>query len=172
VLAAPGWTVPLSVTDAVLARASRLSADARGLTDLVSVAPGGLEPEIAARLMEGASAALDEAVERGVLVLAGAHVSFRHELARLAIEGAVAAGRRRALHVRLLEALESRSGADPARLAHHADAAGDATTRRCTVTQSGRRSNPNHGIPSRGADIPPLGPVAMSRCRRFWLTRP
>jgi predicted ATPase len=41
VLAAPGWTVPLSVTDAVLARVSRLSADARGLIDLVSVAPGG-----------------------------------------------------------------------------------------------------------------------------------
>ena len=46
----PGWTVPLSVTDAVLARVSRLSADARGLVDLVSVAPGGLEPEIAGRV--------------------------------------------------------------------------------------------------------------------------
>ena len=71
-------------------------------------------------------AALDEAVDRGVLVLSGSRVSFRHELARLAIEGAVAAGRRRELHVRLLEVLEARSVADPARLAHHAEAAGDA----------------------------------------------
>jgi DNA-binding CsgD family transcriptional regulator/tetratricopeptide (TPR) repeat protein len=126
VLAAPGWIVPLSVTDAVLARVSRLSSGARGLIDLVSMAPGGLEPEIAARLIDGAGAALDEAVERGVLVLAGTRVSFRHELARLAIDGTVAPGRRRELHARLLEALEARSGTDPARLAHHADAAGNA----------------------------------------------
>jgi DNA-binding CsgD family transcriptional regulator/tetratricopeptide (TPR) repeat protein len=126
VLAAPGWTVPLSVTDAVLARVSRLSAAARELVDLVSIAPGGLEPELAARLIDEAGAALDEAVERGVLVFADSRVSFRHELARLAIEGAVAAGRRRELNARLLQVLEAQSGTDPARLAHHAEAAGDA----------------------------------------------
>ncbi len=126
VLAEPGWTVPLSVTDAVLARVSRVSAEARALIDLVSVAPGGLEAEIAVPLIEGASASLDESVDRGVLVLAAGRVSFRHELARLAIEGAVAVGRRRELHARLLEALEARPRADLARLAHHAEAAGDA----------------------------------------------
>ena len=127
VLAAPSWTVPLSVTDAVLARVSRLSSDARGLVDLISVAPGGLELELAAQLTDGGmAAALDEAVERGVLVLAGSRVSFRHELARLAIEGTVAAGRRRELHARLLGALETRPGSDPARLVHHAESAGDA----------------------------------------------
>ena len=126
VLAAPGWTVPLSVTDAVLARASRVSAEARALIDLVSIAPGGLEPEIAAPLVDGASASLDESIDSGILVLAAGRMSFRHELARLAIEGAVAVGRRRVLHVRLLEVIEARAGADLARLAHHAEAAGDA----------------------------------------------
>jgi DNA-binding CsgD family transcriptional regulator/tetratricopeptide (TPR) repeat protein len=126
VLAAPGWTVPLSVTDAVLARVSRVSAGARGLIELVSVAPGGLEPEVATRLVDRASAALDEAVERGILVLGGGRMSFRHELARLAIEGSIPAGRRLDLHARLLDVLEAWTGADPARLAHHADAAGDA----------------------------------------------
>jgi DNA-binding CsgD family transcriptional regulator/tetratricopeptide (TPR) repeat protein len=125
VLAAPAWTVPLTVTDAVLARVSRVSVDARGLIDLVSVVPGGLEPEVAARLIEGAAAALDEAVERGVLVLFGSRVSFRHELARLAIEGTLAGGRRRELNARLVEVLEARADTDPARLAHHAEAAGD-----------------------------------------------
>jgi DNA-binding CsgD family transcriptional regulator/tetratricopeptide (TPR) repeat protein len=125
VLAAPGGSVPLSVTDAVLARVSRVSAGARALIDLVSIAPGGLEPEIAARLVDDAEAALDEAVERGILVLAAGRLSFRHELARLAIEGAVAVSRRRVLHARLLEVLESRPGADLARLAHHAEVAGD-----------------------------------------------
>ncbi len=127
VLAAPGWTVPLTVADAVLAHVSRVSAGARGLVDLVSIAPGGLEPEIAARLTEDAfDAALDEAVEHGVLVLADGRVRFRHELARLAVEEAVTPGRRRTLHARLLEALEAQSTPDPARLAHHADGAGNA----------------------------------------------
>jgi DNA-binding CsgD family transcriptional regulator len=126
VLAAPGWTVPLSVGDAVLARVSRLSSEARGLADLVSIAPGGLEAGVAARLVDSADQALDEAVERGVLVFAGGRLSFRHELARLAAEDAMPAGRRRGLQARLLEALEARPGVDPARLAHHAEAAGDA----------------------------------------------
>jgi DNA-binding CsgD family transcriptional regulator/tetratricopeptide (TPR) repeat protein len=68
---------------------------------------------------------LDESIERGILVLESGRVTFRHELARLAIEGAVAVGRRRTLHARLLEVLESQPGADLALLAHHAEAAGD-----------------------------------------------
>jgi DNA-binding CsgD family transcriptional regulator/tetratricopeptide (TPR) repeat protein len=125
VLAAPGAIVPLSVTDAVLARVSRLPEQARALVDLVSLAPGGLEPEIADQLLEGLGAALDEAVGRAVLVFSGSRVAFRHELARLAIEAAIAPGRRRELHAALLDRLESRPVPDPARLAHHAEAAGD-----------------------------------------------
>jgi tetratricopeptide (TPR) repeat protein len=60
-----------------------------------------------------------------VLVLAGDRLSFRHELARLAAEDAIPAGRWRRLQTRLLEALELRADVDPARLAHHADRAGD-----------------------------------------------
>jgi DNA-binding CsgD family transcriptional regulator/tetratricopeptide (TPR) repeat protein len=126
VLATPGWTVPLSVADAVLARVSRASPEARALIDLVSLAPGGLEPEIAVSLTGGASAPLDESIDRGILVLAAGRMSFRHELARLAVESAVPAGRARALHTRLLDVLETRPGSDRARLAHHAEAAGDA----------------------------------------------
>ena len=52
-------------------------------------------------------------------------VTFRHELARLAVEGSVPASRRRRLHGRILEQLELAGGVEPARLAHHADAAAD-----------------------------------------------
>jgi DNA-binding CsgD family transcriptional regulator/tetratricopeptide (TPR) repeat protein len=138
VLASPGWVVPLSVTDAVIARVSRLPAAARALVDLVSVAPGGLEPEIAEALLDGAGQALDEAVGRGVLVLPGARVSFRHELARLAIEAVIPPGRRRELNARLVELLEARPAPDPARLAHHAEAAGD-TTRALRYGQAAAR---------------------------------
>jgi tetratricopeptide (TPR) repeat protein len=51
--------------------------------------------------------------------------AFRHELARIAIEGQLGEERRRTLHRRALAALVARRGTDPARIAHHAEAAGD-----------------------------------------------
>ena len=54
-------------------------------------------------------------------------VSFRHELARLAVEESVAPHRKLELHRRALAALADPPGGGPdlARLAHHAEAAGD-----------------------------------------------
>lgn len=126
VMAAPGWTVPATVSDAVHARVARLSPSARDLLDLVSVAPAGVELELIEGLLPNAAEALDECADRGVLVISGERVAFRHELARLAVEDAVPPGTRRDLHLRLLEALEEKADTNTARLAHHADAAGDA----------------------------------------------
>ena len=55
-------------------------------------------------------------------------VAFRHELSRLTIEGTLAPYRSAVLHRAALAALQRPpAGApDPARLAHHAEAAGDA----------------------------------------------
>lgn len=125
VLAAPGWSVPQTVSDAVLARASRLDPAARRVVDAVAVDPGGLEPEIALTIAQEPAEALDQAVGRGMLVLAGERVAFRHELARLAIEAAIPETRRRRLHRQLLERLSPVPGGDAARLAHHAEAAGE-----------------------------------------------
>jgi DNA-binding CsgD family transcriptional regulator/tetratricopeptide (TPR) repeat protein len=127
VLAAPSWSVPQTVSDAVLARASRLSPAGRRILDTVSLDPGGLEPEIVLEVAAESAEALDEPLQRGMLVLSGAHIAFRHELARLAIEGAVPVSRRRRLHQRLLARLEQLPNTDTARLVHHAEAAGDAT---------------------------------------------
>jgi DNA-binding CsgD family transcriptional regulator/tetratricopeptide (TPR) repeat protein len=124
VLAAPGWTVPGTVADAVLARVARLSARARDLLELVSLSPGGLEPAIAGVIVDDATEALDECAERGVLVISDGRATFRHELARRAVEAAVPAGTARERQRRLLEVLETTDAADRARLAHHADAAG------------------------------------------------
>ena len=57
----------------------------------------------------------------------GGDVTFRHELARLAVAEQVPAARRMSLHRRMLAALRGRGRrpGDPARLAHHAEAAGD-----------------------------------------------
>ena len=77
-----------------------------------------------------APAQVDECVAAGMLQGQAGGVGFRHELARLAVERALGPGRRADLHGRALAALLTQPGAapDPARLAHHADGAGDGPT--------------------------------------------
>ena len=125
VLATPGATLPDTVSDAVLARVGRLSPQARDLLELVSVAPGGLETDVILDLIPQGGSALDESAERGVLVMDGNLVTFRHELARLAVEESVSIATKRLLHLRLLDVLESRPAIGGARLSHHAYEAGD-----------------------------------------------
>ena len=85
--------------------------------------------------------ALDEPLERGVLRPAGADVTFRHELARLAVAEQVPPARRLSLHRRILAALRSVPGpADHARLAHHAEEAGDADAVRAYAPQAAARA--------------------------------
>ena len=124
-LASPGEEIPTTVRLAVLARAGRLDPDTRAVVDAVSVVPGRAESWLVAAMSDAPSARLDSAVAAGVLVRAGDDVSFRHELARRAIEDDLSADQRRTLHARVLQGLQLRGGVDPARLAHHARAAGD-----------------------------------------------
>src|SRR5262249_34557740 len=61
----------------------------------------------------------------GILTARDASVAFRHELARLAVEEAIGPNRRLALNRAALAALESEPTPETARIAHHAEAAGD-----------------------------------------------
>ena len=128
VLAAGGERIPETVRDAVLARAARLSAPARGLLEAAAVVPGQVELWLLEALADELDDRVDECLASGVLRAGRSNVSFRHELARLAIEEAIAPNRRLALHRAAIEALAARGGQDVdfARLAHHAEAAGDA----------------------------------------------
>ena len=122
-LAAPG-TLPQTVCDAVLARVSRLDETGQRALELVALAGVRAEADLVGGLLRGGLAALDDPLARGLLRTSGDDVLFRHELARQAVLGEVPAGRAVHLHRRLLAALGDR-GADPARMAHHAEAAGD-----------------------------------------------
>jgi len=127
VLAAHGEGVPVTVRDAVLARAGRLSAAARETLDLTSLSPGGIEPWLIETCSPHAGSTLDECVSSGMLRVVRGRYAFRHELARCAVLEALAATRRRDLNRSVLAAMRTR-GVTPdllARLAHHAEAAED-----------------------------------------------
>ena len=124
VLAAGGDAVPRSVHDAVLSRTARLSAPAREALDVVALAGPRAELSLAGAVSPGSEAALDEALGAGVLQLQGDVLMFRHELARLAIVDEVPRLRAIGLHRQILQVLEGSPDADPARMAHHAEAGG------------------------------------------------
>lgn len=130
VLAAAPGALPASVRDAVRARCAALPEAVRTLVERVSIAPGGLELELLRRLEPQATAALDAAAAHGLLQVRLPRVEFRHELARLAVEQSLPAGRCVALHGELLEVLESDAGGSGtlARRVHHAAAAGRSGT--------------------------------------------
>jgi tetratricopeptide (TPR) repeat protein len=117
--------VPPSARDAVLARAARLSAEAREVLDVAALIGARVE----ARLLESVTgcppSVLDELLESGLLVGDGAWVRFRHEIARLAVAHAVAGHRGQVIHGLVLAALRSLGCDDDARMAFHAEAAVD-----------------------------------------------
>src|SRR5205814_114627 len=122
-LAASTEVVPPTVRDAVLARAASLPRRSRRVLDAVAVVPPRAELWLVEALCDGTNG-LDDCLACGMLVEDGTGVAFRHELARIAVEESVPAAARRDLHRGALRALEA-AGADVARLAHHAEAAGD-----------------------------------------------
>jgi ATP/maltotriose-dependent transcriptional regulator MalT len=126
-LAASGPSVPPTVRDAVLARASRLSPPAQALLEAVAIVPPRCELWLLEALVREELGHLDEALASGMLRSEDQAIAFRHELGRLALEEAIGPHRRLALHREALGALrDPPSGIpDPARLAHHAEAAGD-----------------------------------------------
>ncbi len=124
VIAARGTSVPRSVREAVLSRTARLSDLAHAVLDLVALAGPRTEVALVDDLAPGSADALDEAIRHGVLLLTGEALMFRHELARLTVLDEIPALRRRADHARVLAWLLAHEG-ERARLAHHAEEAGD-----------------------------------------------
>jgi DNA-binding CsgD family transcriptional regulator/tetratricopeptide (TPR) repeat protein len=124
VLGAGGEELPATVRDAVLARAAQLDADPRRLLDAVAVIPGSAELPLLEALAGPDVKWLDTCLASGMLRADEQVVGFRHELARRAVEEALPPLRRRELHAAALTFLTPRQ--DHARLAHHAEVAGDA----------------------------------------------
>jgi DNA-binding CsgD family transcriptional regulator/tetratricopeptide (TPR) repeat protein len=127
VLAAEDETVPTSVGDAILARAARLSPEARAVLDLAAVIGSTFDPDLLLAVAGPVFDEVDECIARGLLRATRNGLAFRHDLTREAILTVIAPHRRRLLHARVLTALRRapESERDLARLAHYAEAAGD-----------------------------------------------
>jgi DNA-binding CsgD family transcriptional regulator/tetratricopeptide (TPR) repeat protein len=122
-LAGTADSVPVTVRDAVLARAIRLSPNARAIAELASVIPGKTE----AWLLEQAGcldeAGIESCLSIGMIRGEDGSLAFRHELARRAFEDSLSQARQQSLHAKVLSILAARPTTAPARLAHHADGA-------------------------------------------------
>ena len=123
VLARGGVSTPGSVRDAVIARAARLPAPARRLLEAVAIARPRAELDLLARVAPDELPELEACLASGMLRAERDAVAFRHEIARATIEDELPPDRRIGLHRAALAALAD--GGEPARLAHHAEAADD-----------------------------------------------
>lgn len=120
--------VPATVRDAVLGRAAGLDPGARELLDLAASVPRAIEIALCEAVLGAPEAAIAACLASGLLRSDGHMLRFRHELARVAVEEAVAPHLALRMHRRILEALPRLPGESIglARQVHHAQRAGDA----------------------------------------------
>ena len=121
----PGSALPGSAHDAVMARVAGLAPDARRLLEVAALAGARVEPWLLQAVSNDATHGIDACLASGVMTQDAFGLRFRHELARLAVADAVPVHHRAELHRALLDCLRQAGSEDDARLAHHAEGAGD-----------------------------------------------
>ncbi|MBE0671625.1 MAG: AAA family ATPase [Anaerolineales bacterium] len=159
--------IPETVRDAVLARAARLSAEARGALEAAAVIGSKIEPWLLSQVGGSEGAATNECIAKGMLQYQGKEYTFRHELARQTILETIPPERRLALNRMILSVLkespETRN--DLARLANHAEGTNDgfavleyapAAARQASAASSHREAIALYKLALRFADsLPP-----------------
>jgi len=121
VMASESEGIPPLVRDAVLARAVKLTPEARQVLEVASLMPGCAE----LALLGATDDEVEAAAHCGIVRVEGDAIVFRHELARRAVEESISDVRRRPMHRAILQRLVERGESSLARLAHHAAGARD-----------------------------------------------
>ena len=93
---------------AVLGRAAVLNRSEISVVEVIALAPPRAEPWLVEAVAGHNLDGLDAFLDTGLVADGGGGLSFRHELARIAVEEATPATRRRALHGQILAALADR----------------------------------------------------------------
>ncbi|HJW09348.1 MAG TPA: LuxR C-terminal-related transcriptional regulator, partial [Holophagaceae bacterium] len=123
VLGSREGAVPVTVRDAVLARAARLSEPARRALHAAVVLGPRSSAEVILDCASADASSLDACEEAGLLLRAGSVLEFRHELVREALRSTLPASELRSWHAAALGVLRSRGGSSFAVMAHHAEGA-------------------------------------------------
>jgi predicted ATPase/DNA-binding CsgD family transcriptional regulator len=164
--------IPLTIRDAVLARAARLSDSGRAVLEAAAVVGPRIEPWLLAEVTGAEATETEACMDIGMLVAQGDVLAFRHELARQTILEAISPQRKLVLHRLALNALRPSPAArhDPARLAHHAAGGGDAeavlefaprAARRAAAVSAHREAAAQYALALRYADDLPSDQRAL-----------
>jgi tetratricopeptide (TPR) repeat protein len=132
--------VPRSARDAVLARAARLGPQASHTLHTAALTGSVVEPWLLQQAADTTPEIVDQLTGSGLLVADGAALRFQHEIARRAVEQEMPGHRGPGIHARILAALLDAGLEDHARLAFHAEAAGDGPAALHHATLAGQRS--------------------------------
>jgi DNA-binding CsgD family transcriptional regulator/tetratricopeptide (TPR) repeat protein len=124
VLAGGSEAIPVSASEAVLARAAALDEDARSALDCAALIGNRFEPALLLEATGASAPVLDALMDRGLVVADGTRLRFRHEIGRQAVAAALAPHRAVDLHRTVLAVLTRTGCDDDDRLAFHADGAG------------------------------------------------
>ena len=116
---------------------------AREALDTAALIGSRMQSELLVSLIDN-PLVTDELISHGLLIKDGDDLRFRHEIARVAIEGAIPPYRRAAIHTKIIEALLSSGSDDDARLAFHAEVRGMPSW--SSTTRRGRAVVPLHWV--------------------------
>jgi len=167
ILSRPAGEIPLTIRDAVLARAARLSPSAEAVLQAAAVIGTRIEPWLLAKVTGSEASFAEECIAVGILHSLGDIIAFRHELTRQTILDTLSPQRSEVLHRLTLDALKSSPAArhDLVRLAHHAESAGDreavlefapAAAKRSSAAGAHREAATLYSLALRfAADLPP-----------------
>jgi DNA-binding CsgD family transcriptional regulator len=124
-LASSDATLPRSIRDLIRGRIAELGDRARTALDAAAILGSRTEPWLLAAVAGEALPGIDDAIAAGLILHDADGISFRHELARVAVLEDLPAIRAIGLHRSVLAALRRAGVTDCARLAHHAEGAAD-----------------------------------------------
>jgi DNA-binding CsgD family transcriptional regulator/tetratricopeptide (TPR) repeat protein len=139
VLEAGGDAPPASIRDAVLARTRTLSTPARDALEVATLMGSRMQSGLLVSLIDN-PLVVDELISHGLLIKDRDDLRFRHEIARVAIEAAIPPYRKAAIHTEIMDGLLSSGCEDDARLAFHAEGAGNAELVLAYAPRAGRRA--------------------------------
>ncbi len=146
--AAGAWPIPATVQDVVQGQIDRLNLRTRQTLAIAAVIGRTFDSttlwNVTGRPPEITLSALEEGMAAGLIVEQGEEYDFSHDKIRAVLYGRITQARRRHLHRRVAEALETLYGEDLSphlgTLAHHFEAAGEGETACLYALQAARQA--------------------------------